>query len=66
LKGEIGAREFYKSLAGSVENYFLKDRVLFLSAEKEKHSQAFEKMFREQFPGQELLLPEKSPAPLIS
>ncbi len=64
LKSEIEARDFYKSLAGTVENYFLKDRILFLSAEEEKHRQAFEKMFRQQFPGQELVLPEKSPVPL--
>lgn len=64
LKSEIEARDFYKSLAGTVENYFLKDRILFLSAEEEKHRQAFEQMFRQQFPGQELVLPEKSPVPL--
>jgi len=64
LKSEIEARDFYKNLAEPVENYFLKDRVLFLSAEEEKHRQAFEKMFRQQFPGQELVLPEKSPVPL--
>ncbi|MGB9906077.1 MAG: ferritin family protein [Candidatus Saccharicenans sp.] len=64
LKSEIEARDFYKSLAGPVENYFLKDRILFLSAEEEKHRQAFEKMYQQQFPGEKLVLPEKSPVPL--
>ncbi|MGQ9801376.1 MAG: ferritin family protein [Candidatus Saccharicenans sp.] len=64
LKSEIEARDFYKNLAGPVENYFLKDRILFLSAEEEKHRLTFEKMYRQQFPGQDLTIPEKSPVPL--
>lgn len=64
LKSEIEARDFYKDLAGPIENYFLKDRILFLSAEEEKHRQAVENMYRQQFPGQELVLPGKSPVPL--
>ncbi|MGB9835486.1 MAG: ferritin family protein [Candidatus Saccharicenans sp.] len=64
LKSEIEARDFYKNLAGPVENYFLKDRILFLSAEEEKHRQAFEKMYQQQFPGEKPVLPEKSPVPL--
>ena len=64
LKSEIEARDFYKMLAGPVGNYFLKDRILFLSAEEEKHRQAFENMYRGQFAGQKIVLPEKSPVPL--
>lgn len=64
LKSEIEARDFYKDLAGPIENYFLKDRILFLSSEEEKHRQAVEHMYRQQFPGKELVLPEKSPVPL--
>lgn len=64
LKSEIEARDFYKQVAGSVKNYFLKDRILFLSGEEEKHRAAMEKMYREQFPGKEPVLPEKSPVPL--
>lgn len=64
LKSEIEARDFYQSLAGPIKNYFLKDRILFLSAEEEKHRQAVENMYHQQFPGQKLVLPEKSPVPL--
>ncbi|HEK85922.1 MAG: ferritin family protein [Candidatus Saccharicenans sp.] len=64
LKSEIEARDFYKTLAEPVENYFLKDRILFLSAEEEKHRRVFEQMYQQQFPGEKLVLPEKSPVPL--
>lgn len=64
VRSEIEARDFYDNLAGTVNNYFLKDRLKFLSAEEEKHREAFEKLFRQHFPEQPLTIPEKSPVPL--
>ncbi|MDI6698682.1 MAG: ferritin family protein [Candidatus Saccharicenans sp.] len=63
-KSEIEARDFYKSLAEPIKNFFLKDRILFLSAEEEKHRQAIENLYRQQFSEKEMLVPEKSPVPL--
>lgn len=63
-KSEIEARDFYKNLAEPIKNFFLKDRILFLSAEEEKHRQAIESLYRQQFSNQEMSLPEKSPVPL--
>ncbi|MDI6846424.1 MAG: ferritin family protein [Candidatus Saccharicenans sp.] len=63
-KSEIEARDFYKSLAETIKNFFLKDRILFLSAEEEKHRQAIENLYRQQFSEKEMIVPEKSPVPL--
>ncbi len=63
-KSEIEARDFYKSLAEPIKNFFLKDRILFLSAEEEKHRQAIENLYRQLHPGVEMIVPEKSPVPL--
>ncbi|MGQ9618614.1 MAG: ferritin family protein [Candidatus Aminicenantia bacterium] len=64
LKSEIEARDFYKKIAEGVKNFLLKDRILFLASEEEKHRRVFEKIYIEKFPGKELVLPEKSPVPL--
>ncbi|MGQ9673178.1 MAG: ferritin family protein [Candidatus Aminicenantales bacterium] len=58
LRCEIEARDFYDDLAGSVKNYFLKDRLKFLSTEEEKHREAFKKLFHQHFPDQPLTIPE--------
>ncbi len=64
LKSEIEARDFYKNVAERINNFLLRDRILFLSKEEEKHRMIFEKIYSEKFPKKELILPEKSPVPL--
>lgn len=64
IKSEIEARDFYKEIADKVNNFLLKDRILFLANEEEKHRGIFEKIFKEKFPGKQIVLPEKSPVPL--
>ncbi len=64
LKSEIEARDFYKGIAERIRNFLLKDRIIFLSNEEEKHRAVFERIYREKFPGKEIVLPEKSPVPL--
>lgn len=64
LKSEIEARNFYRSVAERINNFLLKDRILFLSNEEEKHRSVFERIFKEKFPDKEIILPERSPVPL--
>ncbi len=64
FKSEIEARDFYRRLAEPIKNFFLKDRVLFLAAEEEKHREAIENLYRQQYPDEEMRIPEKSPVPL--
>lgn len=64
LKSEIEARDFYKRVAERINNFLLRDRILFLSGEEEKHRGVFEKIYKDSFPGKEIILPEKNPVPL--
>ncbi len=64
LKSEVEARDFYKGIAERISNFLLKDRILFLSGEEEKHRMIFEKIFNEKFPNKAIVYPDKSPVPL--
>lgn len=64
MKSEIEARDFYKGIADKVKNFLLKDRLIFLSNEEEKHRGVFERIFKEKFPGREIVLPKENPVPL--
>jgi rubrerythrin len=64
IKSELDSREVYSRLSESVKNAFLKGRLTFLASEEEKHKVFLEDAFRREFPGKELVLPEKTPVPL--
>jgi len=64
LKNEEEAKKIYSTLAGGVKNAFLKERLNFLAGEEEKHRQFFEELYKKEFPGKEISLPEKTPVPL--
>ncbi len=64
LKSEVEAKKIYSILAEMVKNAFLKERLNFLAAEEEKHRQFFEELYKKEFPGKEISLPEKTPVPL--
>lgn len=64
LKSETDSRDFYANLAEDVKNFFLRERLEFLSGEEEKHRAYFGKLFKDRFSGGKIVLPEKSPVPL--
>jgi rubrerythrin len=64
IKSELDSREVYSRLSESVKNAFLKGRLTFLASEEEKHKAFLEDAFKREFPGKELVLPEKTPVPL--
>lgn len=64
IKSELDSREIYSRLSESVKNAFLKGRLTFLASEEEKHKAFLEDAFKREFPGKELVLPEKTPVPL--
>jgi len=64
IKSEIESKELYEKMKNRVSNFVLKDKFDFLAKEEEKHRVFFEKMFIQNFPGQTVSLPEKSPVPL--
>jgi len=64
IKAEIEAKAAYATVAGRVENAFLKDRLRHLAGEEEKHRQVLENVYERTFPGKEPVPPETSPVPM--
>jgi rubrerythrin len=62
IRSEIDAREFYTGLAGRVKNLLLKERLVFLASEEEKHESFLMGFYRDKF-REEPVVPETSPVP---
>lgn len=59
IKSEIDAAAVYDHLAKKIRNRALSEKIIFLRKEEEQHRRLLEEMFTRNFPGVELLLPEK-------
>jgi len=64
IKSEISSNRIYRAIATQVKNVFLRERLLFLSREEEKHRQALKKLFNELFPAKKVKVPRKDIVPL--
>jgi rubrerythrin len=64
VKSEIGSQEIYARLAQLVKNAFLQERLNFLALEEKKHQQALESIFRQRFPGRDIVVPDNPVVPL--
>ena len=64
IKSEVESERVYKTLADRVKNAFLMDRLTFLAGEEVKHRHLIEGLFRKNFPGTDINLPEKTDVPL--
>ena len=64
IKSEIDSNTIYSKLANQVKNGLLKDKLNFLAKEEEKHKIYIEDLFKKQFPGKTLAIPEKTAVPL--
>jgi|UniRef100_A0A7V3KPF7 rubrerythrin len=64
LKSEVESKDLYEKMKNRVSNFVLRDKFDFLAKEEEKHRVFFEKMFAQNFPGETVALPDKSPVPL--
>jgi rubrerythrin len=64
VKSEIGSQEIYTRLAQRVQNAFLQERMNFLALEEKKHQQALENIFRQRFPGRDIVVPDQPVVPL--
>ena len=64
IKSEVESKKVYQKLADNVQNGLLKDKFAFLANEEEKHKLFVEDLFKNNFPGKEIILPEKTPIPL--
>ena len=64
IKSEMESKRVYSTLAERVKNAFLKDRLLFLADEEEKHRAFIAKIYSDNFPDKEIVVPETTPVPL--
>jgi len=64
VKSEISSQEIYTRLALRVQNAFLQERMNFLALEEKKHQQALENIFRQRFPGRDIVVPDQPVVPL--
>ncbi|NJE04743.1 rubrerythrin [Thermococcus sp. M36] len=66
IKAEIGARRFYKSLAEKIEVKSLRDKIEWLAREEGKHEALLRKMYKNMFPGKEVVFPEEHIGPELT
>ncbi|AEH24660.1 ferritin family protein [Pyrococcus yayanosii] len=59
IKAEVGAREFYISLARRVEAQSLREKLEWLAGEESKHEELLRKIYENMFPGKEVLFPKE-------
>jgi len=64
LRSETDSKKVYVELGKAVKNQYLKDKILFLADEEEKHFNAISDLFRKQFPKKKPKVPARSPVPL--
>ena len=63
IKAEIGAREFYRSMAVNVDMESFKKKLEFLAEEERKHEILLRKLYAQTFPGEELIFPKEQVGP---
>jgi rubrerythrin len=64
VKNELDSQDIYTRLALRVRNAFLQERMKFLALEEKKHQQALESIFRQRFPGRDIIVPDHPLVPL--
>jgi len=63
VKAEIGARNFYESLAERIEIKELKSKITWLAGEEKKHEELLRRIYANTFPGKEIVFPKEHIGP---
>lgn len=66
MKSEMESNSIYSTLAHKVKNGLLKDKLLFLAKEEQKHKEFIERLYAAKFPKKKLHIPATTPVPLPS
>lgn len=64
MKSEIESHEVYTTIARNVKNGLIKDKMMFLSSEEQKHKAFIEQVYKAQFPKKKLVIPTSTPVPI--
>ena len=66
IKAEYEAEEVYKKLSEMVNNFVMKDKLVFLMNEEKKHQKMLEKLFVKMFPDKDANKTDRSLVPKLS
>ncbi len=61
---EIEAQNVYSHIGDRTRNFVLKEKMLFLASEERKHETILKGLFKQKFPGEEMVVPEETLAPV--
>ncbi len=64
IKSEIESKDLYLNIAKKTKNGLLSDKLKFIANEEEKHRLFIEDIYMNHFPGDKIVLPDKSSVPL--
>jgi len=64
IKSEIESSKIYTEIANKTKNDLLKDKLMFLAKEEEKHKIFIEDIYKNSYPDQKLNIPDETPVPL--
>ena len=64
MKSEIESHEVYTTIARNVKNGLIKDKMMFLASEEQKHKAFIEQVYKAQFPKKKLVIPTSTPVPI--
>lgn len=64
IKAEIEAQNIYSDIEGKTKNFVLKEKMHFLTGEEKKHESMLRGLFKQRFPGEEVVVPEETLAPV--
>jgi len=63
VRAEIDSNRFYSSLAGSIENFVVKDKLNYIAGEESKHEKMLRGLYKTMFGDEKITIPEKSIVP---
>jgi rubrerythrin len=64
IKAEIGAYEIYTALAKTIDNAYMKDKMLFLAAQEEKHRKGLLMLYKKESGKKRVRVPAETPVPM--
>ncbi len=64
MKSEVESNAVYTTIARSIKNGLLKDKLEFLAKEEEKHRVFIEQVYKKKFPKKLIMLPSSTQVPL--
>jgi rubrerythrin len=66
IKAETEAKAIYTALAKGIDNAYMKDKMLFLASQEEKHRKGLIRLYKKETKKKDVKVPDETPVPLPS